>query len=296
MIKTMRVKVILILGVLTLSTSMFADTKADYEQAIQYSQDNKIEEAVKMLQTIATSKDKEYSVKANYKLSSYYLATNDSAKAKAYSLAAVKDKNNSSSDAIGALYNLVNISMQEKDNKAAENYVLDMKKRTAGKDPMVLELSGRFNQEVKKDLVMAESEYTKAAALAPKILRYQADLLEVYEIKKDEAMIAKTISAMKVINQQVTNQEIAKYFEARQGFELANKYFIKSIVEDKSDSSKLLLGVMYYNLGKKDEGKQLITEAQKAGIKEADQVLADIKKEEAATTPSTQTTPKTNKK
>ena len=119
MIKTMRVKVILILGVLTLSTSMFADTKADYEQAIQYSQDNKIEEAVKMLQTIATSKDKEYSVKANYKLSSYYLATNDSAKAKAYSLAAVKDKNNSSSDAIGALYNLVNISMQEKDNKAA---------------------------------------------------------------------------------------------------------------------------------------------------------------------------------
>ena len=53
---------------------------------------------------------------------------------------------------------------------------------------------------------------------------------------------------------------------------------------------------MYYNLGKKDEGKQLITEAQKAGIKEADQVLADIKKEEAATTPSTQTTPKTNKK
>ena len=53
---------------------------------------------------------------------------------------------------------------------------------------------------------------------------------------------------------------------------------------------------MYYNLGKKDEGKQLITEAQKAGIKEADQVLADIKKEEAATTPSTQTLPKTNKK
>jgi hypothetical protein len=53
---------------------------------------------------------------------------------------------------------------------------------------------------------------------------------------------------------------------------------------------------MYYNLGKKDEGKQLITEAQKAGIKEADQVLADIKKQEAAATPTTQTPPKTNKK
>ena len=136
----MRAKVILMLGILTLSTAMFADTKADYDQAIQYSQENKIEEAVKMLQTIATSKDKEYSVKANYKLSSYYLATKDNAKAKTYSLAAIKDKNNSSSDAIGALYNLVNISMLEKDNKAAENYVLDMKKRTAGKDPMVLEL------------------------------------------------------------------------------------------------------------------------------------------------------------
>ena len=291
--KSLRLKIVIGLALLTLTTSAFADAKSDYDQAMQYAKENKIDDAVKVLETLSTSKDKQYSIKANYELGMFHLSKKDYSKAKSYFLLATKDKTNSTAEALGSLFNLSLISVEEKDNKTAENYILDMKKRTAGKDPMVLELSGRFNQEVKKDLVMAESEYTKAAALAPKILRYQADLLEIYELKKDEAMIAKTISVMKVINPQVTSQEIAKYFEAREGFELANKYFIKSIVEDKSDSSKLLLGVMYYNLGKKEEGKQLITEAQKAGIKEADQVLADIKKQEAATT---QTTPKTNKK
>ena len=36
-------------------------------------------------------------------------------------------------------------------------------------------------------------------------------------------MIAKTISAMKVINQQVPNQGVASCFVVMQGFELKNK-------------------------------------------------------------------------
>jgi len=44
--------------------------------------------------------------------------------------------------------------------------------------------------------------------------------------------------------------------------------------------SRLLLGVMYYNMGNKQEGKKLVEEAQKAGVKEADKVLEEIAKEE----------------
>ena len=38
---------------------------------------------------------------------------------------------------------------------------------------------------------------------------------------------------------------------------------------------------MYYNIGKKDEGKKLIQESQKAGVKEASKVLEQIKIEES---------------
>ena len=89
------------------------------------------------------------------------------------------------------------------------------------------------------------------------------------------------ISAMKVINSAVNNQEIAKYFESIKNYNLANKYFVKSVTEDKNEMSKLLLGVMYYNMGNKQDGKKLVQEAQKAGVKEADKVLEDIVKKEA---------------
>ena len=130
------------------------------------------------------------------------------------------------------------------------------------------------------DLVKAEADFKKAASLSPKELKYQADLLELYEIKKDETSIASTISAMKVINSAVNNQEIAKYFESIKNYNLANKYFVKSVTEDKNEMSRLLLGVMYYNMGNKQDGKKLVQDAQKAGVKEADKVLEEIAKEE----------------
>ena len=88
-------------------------------------------------------------------------------------------------------------------------------------------------------------------------------------------------SEPKVINSAENNQEIAKYFESIKNYNLANKYFVKSVTEDKNEMSRLLLGVMYYNMGNKQEGKKLVEEAQKAGVKEADKVLEDIAKLEA---------------
>ena len=41
-------RLIIGLAVLTLTTSVFADTKTDYDQAIQYAKENKVDDAVKL--------------------------------------------------------------------------------------------------------------------------------------------------------------------------------------------------------------------------------------------------------
>ena len=278
---SLRLKIVIGLALLTLTTSAFADAKSDYDQAMQYAKENKIDDAVKVLETLSTSKDKQYSTKANYELGMFHLSKKDYSKAKSYFLLATKDKTNSTAEALGSLFNLSLISVEEKDHKTAENYILDMKKRTQEKDAQVLEISGNFNLFVKNDFVKAEEEFKKAISISPKELKYQADLLELYEAKQDEAAISNTIASMKLVNSEVSNQEIGKYFESMGNYVLANKYYTKSFTEDKNDMSKLLLGVMYYNIGKKDEGKKLIQESQKAGVKESSKVLEQIKAEEA---------------
>ncbi|MGB4916033.1 MAG: hypothetical protein WBP76_08585, partial [Leptotrichiaceae bacterium] len=60
-------RLIIALAVLTLTTSVFANTKTDYDQAIQYAKENKVDDAVKLLETVSKSTDKSYSVKANYR-------------------------------------------------------------------------------------------------------------------------------------------------------------------------------------------------------------------------------------
>ena len=278
---SLRLKIVIGLALLTLTTSAFADAKSDYDQAMQYAKENKIDDAVKVLETLSTSKDKQYSTKANYELGMFHLSKKDYSKAKSYFLLATKDKTNSTAEALGSLFNLSLISVEEKDHKTAENYVLDMKKRTQEKDAQVLEISGNFNLFVKNDFVKAEEEFKKAISISPKELKYQADLLELYEAKQDEAAISNTIASMKLVNSEVSNQEIGKYFESMGNYVLANKYYTKSFTEDKNEMSKLLLGIMYYNLGKKDEGKKLIQESQKSGVKEASKILEQIKIEES---------------
>ena len=278
---SLRLKIVIGLALLTLTTSAFADAKSDYDQAMQYAKENKIDDAVKVLETLSTSKDKQYSTKANYELGMFHLSKKDYSKAKSYFLLATKDKTNSTAEALGSLFNLSLISVEEKDHKTAENYILDMKKRTQEKDAQVLEISGNFNLFVKNDFVKAEEEFKKAISISPKELKYQADLLELYEAKQDEAAISNTIASMKLVNSEVSNQEIGKYFESMGNYVLANKYYTKSFTEDKNEMSKLLLGIMYYNLGKKDEGKKLIQESQKSGVKEASKILEQIKIEES---------------
>ena len=46
-------RLIIALAVLTLTTSVFANTKTDYDQAIQYAKENKVDDAVKLLETVS---------------------------------------------------------------------------------------------------------------------------------------------------------------------------------------------------------------------------------------------------
>mgnify|MGYP003582562534 CR=1 FL=1 len=73
-------------------------------------------------------------MKANYRLGAFYLSSKDIIKAKTYFLAATKDKLDTSVEALGSLYNLSLIAVEEKGNKIVDGYILDMIKRTKDKD------------------------------------------------------------------------------------------------------------------------------------------------------------------
>ena len=62
---------------------------------------------------------------------------------------------------------------------------------------------------------------------------------------------------------------------------MAEKYLRKAINEDKDNSSKVTLAIVYYNVGKIPEAKNLLNEASKNGVKEADEILQQIKEDEA---------------
>ena len=77
-------KLLVVAAILYGSVLSFGDAKADYESAKKLVQDNKITDAGKILEKIATSGDKEYETRANFDLGLYYFQNNDNTKAKKY--------------------------------------------------------------------------------------------------------------------------------------------------------------------------------------------------------------------
>ena len=275
--------IIALFGALVLSTAALADVKGDYESAIQNVKDNKIEESVKLFQGISNSTDKVYVTKANYQLGTYYLSKNDTEMAKSYFTKAIKDKKDSSSEVLESLAYLSNIYYTEKKLDLAEKAVVDMVTRTQGKDAKALSYVASFYLSGNVDYVKAEDYYKKAIAIEPQNLKYKADLIQLYEKKNDQAAITKTISEMKTVNNQLTNRDLGVYFAQYGNVDLANKYLLKAVNEDKNNDAILNLGIFYYNIGKKDEAKKLIAQAQSLGVKGADETMQQIKTAEAAT-------------
>ena len=379
-------KTILIL-ILTIASLGFAGVKEDYEAAQKLAQDKKYDESIQALDKIAKGTDKEYAVRANYQLGSYYGSKQDYATAKKYLMAAVSDSTNTTPEALESLYRLANVYFQEKDLTNAEKYLLDVNRRTLNKDPgyltdlivyyfetnqgtkadtkyksvmqilekeqitalnnnlgeyyitkndfekaqsyfsealknstsnQVAETAYRLGQiamtnnnkvEAEKYFIMmndktgwkdegalkilgifyldtqnydkAEETLKKAIVVNSKNLEARVLLLELYETKNDQNSVTRTISEIKAIQPIAVNKNLGIYFAEAGNINLAEKYLRKAINEDKDNLSKVTLAIVYYNVGKIPEAKNLLNEASKNGVKEADEILQQIKEEEA---------------
>ena len=379
-------KTIVIL-ILTIASLGFAGVKEDYEAAQKLAQKKKKEENNKALDKIEKGTDKEYAVRANYQLGSYYGSKQDYATAKKYLLAAVSDSTNTTPEALESLYRLANVYFQEKDLTNAEKYLLDVNRRTLNKDPgyltdlivyyfetnqgtkadtkyksvmqilekeqitalnnnlgeyyitkndfekaqsyfsealknstsnQVAETAYRLGQiamtnnnkvEAEKYFIMmndktgwkdegalkilgifyldtqnydkAEETLKKAIVVNSKNLEARVLLLELYETKNDQNSVTRTISEIKAIQPIAVNKNLGIYFAEAGNINLAEKYLRKAINEDKDNLSKVTLAIVYYNVGKIPEAKNLLNEASKNGVKEADEILQQIKEDEA---------------
>ena len=379
-------KTILIL-ILAIASLGFAGAKEDYEAAQKLAQDKKYDESIQALDKIAKGTDKEYAVRANYQLGSYYGSKQDYATAKKYLMAAVSDSTNTTPEALESLYRLANVYFQEKDLTNAEKYLLDVNRRTLNKDPgyltdlivyyfetnqgtkadtkyksvmqilekeqitalnnnlgeyyitkndfekaqsyfsealknstsnQVAETAYRLGQiamtnnnkvEAEKYFIMmndktgwkdegalkilgifyldtqnydkAEETLKKAIVVNSKNLEARVLLLELYETKNDQNSVTRIISEIKAIQPIAVNKNLGIYFAEAGNINLAEKYLRKAINEDKDNLSKVTLAIVYYNVGKIPEAKNLLNEASKNGVKEADEILQQIKEDES---------------
>ena len=110
-------KLLLVLGILSIGALGFADPKSDFENAQKLAEQKKINEAVKVLEGVAKSSDKNYAVKANFQLGAYYLGKNNIPTAKKYLLSAWNDGKTVTEDTVEAARLLYLISLQEKNIK-----------------------------------------------------------------------------------------------------------------------------------------------------------------------------------
>ncbi len=127
-------KILLTVAILCASAVSFADAKADYANAQKLAGENKITEAVKVLEKIAASGEKEYVNRANFDLGLYYLQRKDNVKAKKY-LSEVWNKGAAATpEALEAAKWLHTIASINKNTKEAEEYIVWADKQTQGKD------------------------------------------------------------------------------------------------------------------------------------------------------------------
>ena len=268
-------KLLLVGALLGASALSFADAKSDYQNAENLAKGNKVEQAVKVLEKVVNSGDATYVTKANFQLGAYYLGKNNTAQAKKY----LQDSYNQSPNAVlPAGYLLAQIALSEKNNAQAEKILLEMNSKTGSKDAEVLGMLGSYYLQV-NNLTKAEDYLKKSAAANRDNTDARLLLLALYESKNDSAKansMYNEIKSTKGINQKTLNKEIGFYFAQLGNGNAAEKYLKKSINEDKDNESKLILGQVYYRMGKKAEAVSILKEAVNNKVKGAAEVLKQV--------------------
>ena len=125
-------KLLLIGAILVTGAISFADAKADYEKAVKLVEQNKVADAVKVLEGLAKSTDASYAQKANLELGAYYLQSNNVAKAKPYLQAAWGNGQSTSPEAVEAARLLYLVGIQQKNKAEAEKYILWTDEKSGG--------------------------------------------------------------------------------------------------------------------------------------------------------------------
>ena len=268
-------KLLLVGALLGASALSFADAKSDYQNAENLAKDKKVEQAVKVLEKVVNSGDATYVTKANFQLGAYYLGKNNTVQAKKY----LQDSYNQSPNAVlPAGFLLAQIALSEKNNAQAEKILLEMNSKTGSKDAEVLGMLGSYYLQV-NNLTKAEDYLKKSAAANRDNTDARLLLLALYESKNDTAKantMYNEIKSTKGINQKTLNKEIGFYFAQLGNGNAAEKYLKKSINEDKDNESKLILGQVYYGMGKKAEAVSILKEAVNNKVKGAAEVLKQV--------------------
>lgn len=125
-------KLLLVLGVLAVSGLGFAGPKEDYEKAQKLAGENKSAEAIKVLQGVAATTDKEYGTKANFQLGAYYLQQNDIKNAKKHLMKVWENQTPVTEELKETARLLYLISLNEKNVKDAEEYIKWADNQTKG--------------------------------------------------------------------------------------------------------------------------------------------------------------------
>ena len=116
----------------------FADGKTDYEKAVKLAGENKITDAVKVLEGVAKGTDASYAQKANLELGAYYLKDNKVAQAKPYLQAAWGNGSSTTPEAVEAARLLYLVGIQQKNKDDAEKYIIWTDEKSGGNNADVV--------------------------------------------------------------------------------------------------------------------------------------------------------------
>ena len=128
-------KLLVVLGILSISALGYAAVKDDYANAEKLFNENKVREGVTLLQKVSTSGDKEYAKKADLQLGMLYLQAGDTTNAKKYTNQVLKNVNLTKDEKLATAEILYEIAKAENNIAEQEKQLKYLETETQGKNP-----------------------------------------------------------------------------------------------------------------------------------------------------------------
>ena len=129
-------KLLVVLGILSISALGYAAVKDDYANAEKLFNENKVREGVTLLQKVSTSGDKDYAKKADLQLGMLYLQAGDVTNAKKYANQASKNVNLTKEEKLATAEILYEIATVENDIAEQEKQLKYLETETKGENAL----------------------------------------------------------------------------------------------------------------------------------------------------------------